>query len=320
MPWFLDQIRRARSLPVPEAWWQGIVNAIAASAMYFKTPSSSFREVSSYSWGFFRNAYAVLPELILHGDSLGATQAVMAMAVFMRQSADTRTTAMLLSIAVQMQHSAGLRIGATTGITPSPAEVENRSRLIWAAFILDMDMSLSTGLPPVHADIVSGLDQPGGDWLQGISLSGLGLPMAAGRRDAVFRLRAELAGIQSRIIPQLTGPKEADIHALKANLEAWRLQIPLNIRPDWHSRTESDGNAESKDVPVAMLHLAYYNSLSMLCWASIRRVKSQMPDTEQVTDFCHDWTSSHKARARAVSRAVIRSLTYFGTRPFGDLW
>jgi len=312
VPWLLDLIERPNAPSLRDDWWQGIINPIIASAVYFKAANSAFRDVAVYSWALFRNAYAVLPELMIRADSLGAAQAVMAMAMFMRQSADTRTTALLLSIAIRMQHSAGLYLKVTTESILSLDEVENRSRLFWAGFILDTDMSLNTGLPSLHGDRVGTVDRPDG------SPSASKLPVGGGRRDAVFRLRAELAGIQSRIGTQPITPRQADLFVSK--LEAWSLIIPPGLRPDWQDHSGLASSAEAADVSVSMLHLVYYNSISMLCWASVQHATSGTPASDQVIDSSHDRLSRHRSIASGAARAAIRSLTHFRTRPFTELW
>jgi hypothetical protein len=314
IPWFLEQTRRPDALSVPDAWWQGIVNALIASTFSFQAINSSFRELAVYAWAFFRNAYAVLPELIIHGDNLGAAQAVMAMAMFMRNSADTRTTALLLSMATRMQHSAGLSVRATSDNIMS-AEDENRYRLYWTAFILDMDMAMCTGLPLVHGDQTVTMDLPSGDWLQAEGTGRL--------RGVVFKLRAELARIQGRIATQLMAqlitPRNADLVAVESEMEAWLVQVPFDVMPGWEVHPSSA--TRTTDVPVAMLHLVYYNCQSMICWASVRHVTKAMHESLQATvDSIHQRTSNQKRMARAAARATIASLSQFPTQPFAQLW
>lgn len=69
-----------------------------------------------------------------------------------------------------------------------------------------------------------------------------------------------------------------------------------------------------------MLHLVYYNSLSMVCWASVRHVTAQMLEPPQAVDSIHDRTSGHKIVTRAAARAAIRSLSQFPTQSFAELW
>ncbi|KAH6623330.1 hypothetical protein F5144DRAFT_497883 [Chaetomium tenue] len=323
--WFIDQMRLPRASSVPEAWWQGITNALVANATYFKISNTPFREVAAYAWTFFRNAYAVLPELILHGDSLGAVQALLAMAIFMRQSADTRATALLFSLAVRMELSAGIDVKAASERNPDPVDEENRNRLFWATFILDMDMAVNTGLPPVHTDEVVTADRPGGHCLKHGSLNPADALSHGGWGDIVFRLRAELAGIQRRIATQFTAPDQAELFALESEIEAWSVRVPISIRPDWPDKPQTIGSDEAADVSVAMLHLAYYNSVTMIYWAAIRHAKSQIVEPAPTLDSPHgpvqdDQMSGHKSVARAASRATICAISRFPTQVFPELW
>lgn len=310
--WFLDQLRRPDATRLPDAWWQGIMNAIIASTVCFRTINSAIREVAVYSWAFFRNAYAALPELIIQADNLGTAQAVTAMAMFMRQSADTRTTALLLSIAIRMQHSAGVYVNIATEGNPSAVEMDNYSRLFWAVIILDMDMAVTTGLPPGHVNQVLTVELPGlptPDRIVGES-----------RNDTVFRARAELALLLSRICTLSPNLSQTDLSALESEFEAWRLRISLEIRPDWHDQPASADRVEAASLVVVMLHLRYYNGLCMLCWASIRRARAETLVAHQTLDPSREWASNHESLARATARAAIRSLTYLSTPSFTQLW
>lgn len=318
--WFLDQLRRPDATHLPEAWWQGIMNAIIASAVCFRTINSAIREVAVYSWAFFRNAYAVLPELIIQADNLGGAQAVMAMAMFMRQSADTRTTALLLSIAIRMQNSAGLYTNTATESNPPAVEMDNYSRLFWAGVILDMDMAVTTGLPAGHVNQVLTVDLPGLDRLHCESPLTPNRIMGGNRNETVFKARAELALLLSRIGTLLPNPSLADLSALESELEAWRLRVPVEIRPVWHSQPASDNRVEAAELVVVMLHLRYYNGLCMLCWASIRHARAETLESHQTRDPSRDWTSSHESLAKATARAAIRSITQLPTPSFTQLW
>ncbi|KAK4248805.1 activator of stress genes 1 [Corynascus novoguineensis] len=295
----LERTSRANVAGVSDAWWQGLAHAIIASVMHIKTVNSSFRDVAIYSWTFFRNAYAVLPELIIQGDNLGAAQAVMAMAMFMRLSADSRTTAHLVSMAIRMQLLVGLHIETISESILSTDEEENRARLFWAAYMLDMEMSLNTGHPPVHANQNIAVALP--------DHSRLG---DGNQRDTVFRFRSELARIQQRVSTLLTTPNEPYILDLESELEAWSLRLPLEIRPNWPDDPRSFRTDQAMDVSVAMLHFAYYNSLSTACWES----------SSQAIESLERRTSRHKSVARAAARATISTLSRFPTHTFAELW
>ena len=318
-PWFLDLIKRPDAFHIADAWWQGLANVIIASAVFCKTHNSFFRDVAVYSWSFFRNAFAVLPELIVNGGDLGAAQAVFAMVMFMRQSADTRMTAMLLAMAIRMQHSAGVYVVAAADSTSSPIQAENRNRLYWSAFIFDMDMALNTGLPPSHTLAAS---LPAMDWLSDESFSASDLSSERGMRGTVFRLRGELAMIQQRIIAQLTVPTQIDLLPLQSDLETWCLKVPPPIRPDWRadSLLEGHNRKDVMDVSAAVLSLVYLNSLSMVSWISVRNLTEQMMEAQQPVEAIEIRTSHHRTMARVVARASIRLMARFPAQSFVDLW
>lgn len=310
-PWLIEQLGRPNAFEIPDAWWQGLSYAVIANAIMYRTHKNAFRQVAPYAWQFFRNAYAVLPELIIQADSIGAAQAVMGMVMFMRQSADTRAASMLLSIAVRMQQTAGMHVGSPQQSPISADDEEHRIRVFWATFILDMEMAINTGLPATHPQRNVAVELPAG--------SDVG--------ETIFRLRAELAKIQLRIAAQLPDSEEEGLLALESELEAWRLQVPLEIRPNWSDQLNSN-TGENMDLSVAILHLVYYNSLCMVCWVSVRHVTVQMRQTSELLPggaasgcmMLDERTSHHRNLARATARAVIRTMSQFRTQSFQDTW
>ncbi|KAK0653161.1 hypothetical protein B0T16DRAFT_455470 [Cercophora newfieldiana] len=314
IPQFLDILSRPDAIGIPDAWWQGLMNALIASALVYKTHTRSIRDVAPYSWAFFRNAYAVLPELIIQGDTIGATQAVMAMALFTRQSADIRTTARLLGMAVRMHHTAGLNVTTLAGQPILSDEDENQRRLALTAFVLDMEIVVNTGLAPAHADrVANGL---------------LPLPTmpatSSAWYDSVFQARVALAQIQVRLAASLASPNQADLIALESELEAWSLRVPSEIRPNSHYRDEASAPQTALDLPVAILHLVYYNCLCMVAWALVRHVTDQMLKSglPEATDCfaLSERTGHHRNVARVTARATIRTMSRFPVRLYADLW
>lgn len=307
--WLVDRARRPRVQDA--AWGRGLLHAVSAAAIQAKRALGPSHAVSAHSWAFFRGAYAALPELLLQGGNLGAAQAVMAMAVFMRLSADSQTTAVLLSIATRMQHAIGLGIMANGRGGFSTAEEEEEEdwyRLLWATVILDVDMSAGSGLPPARAD------------LDGITANP---PRFIGshHKDIIFGLRAELARIQARVGAHLVDPKEAALAALELELDSWALQTPFNGMLDLRDLPGSSGfSGGADDVPTLMLKLAYFNCRSMICWAFARLVATESAQAGQPIDRADDRAAGHRRAARRVSRAILRSLPQFPTRSFTSLW
>ena len=374
IPSLLDQLKQADALSNTESWWQGLLSALVASTMCVGQPclssindgSTSSRHVAVDSWAFFRNAYAVLPELLLGaqfggmsedgvGRDLGPPQAVMAMATFMRLSADTRTTALLLSIAIRIiqQHSVGPSL-------PSAQAEESYSRLFWAAFILDMEHAMNTGQSSVHhmdpvssrrVDLVPafGVDddptQPGSAVLSSNPASFLRMHLEATAtrtpegelhlRDSIFTFRAELARIQRRIAIQLSHPTQINVLDLfESEIATWTKQLPLAVRPDLYAvnQTQPEETAmPTMDLSVALLHFTYYSTLVATSWASLRNICAQWvmvyeprsgEPSPQPPAALIDGAKSLKALCRNASRATIRSLAGLPTSQasFPEIW
>ncbi|KAK0639200.1 hypothetical protein B0T16DRAFT_462900 [Cercophora newfieldiana] len=326
IPRFLQTFDRPED--VSEAGWQGLMNAMIASAIAQKTHPRSISDVAPHSWAFFRNAYAVLPELLMQGDNIRAVQAYVAMVLFTRQSGDARTAARLLGMAIRMFQTIGPTIGpgcvGNMVCQERPnVEEEERQRLSLTTFILDMEIAVNTGLPPAHtSDTASSLTGPptDPDWC-----------------DPVFKARLDLAQIQHRITTALTNPTQASLIALESDLESWSLRVPPSIRPTWHYQTSFNPTTNSDQeqqlklplpLPVAILHLIYYNSLCMVSWALVRHVtdqllKSGLPGSAIDCFAISDRTSHHRNVARTTARAVLHTMSHFPnlvSSSYPDLW
>lgn len=301
IPWFLARLNLSDALHITDAWWQGLLNALLACAVFYKTHNRSFRDVAPSIWSFFRNAYATIPELIIQQDCVGAAEAIMAMVIFMRQSADAKTTSMLLSMCIRMIHM----VPATRN------EDENQRRLIVAAFILDVETAVNTGLPPAHS--------------RQLSSSPAEFYTTDGGLDSTFRAREELARLQYRIASEVASPSEDGLLALESELEAWRVLLPADIQPDC-SRTEVHAAGDTMDTSVAILHMVYYNSLCTVCWAMVHHLSGRMINNPGVcldADMAHtlsEQTKHHRHVARVASRSVIYIMQRFPTHSFAGVW
>ncbi|KAK5651246.1 hypothetical protein OQA88_12654 [Cercophora sp. LCS_1] len=280
--WLLEQIWRPDALNRPDAAWQGILSSVLGNTILAKTLNGSFPDVAVYAWSIFRNAYAVLPELILNGNNVDAVQAVMAMVLFIRQSADTRTISHLISVAVRMQHLVAYR-----PVGPGSIDAENKARLSWTLFILDMDIAMNTGLPPSHASL------PTADF------------ETESEKDTIFCLRFTLAQIQHRLIPLLTSSDESLLLNLQAELENWRVSVPPPFRPEHPDDLNPAEPPEAPSVHLLGLHLAYHTTNNHLLWTLIQHLSalhySSLPTLNALTH-------TYKITVRATARTIL-SLT-----------
>lgn len=269
MPWFLDQVQWPDALGRPDAWWQAMLASVVASAILSKAADGSFSDVAVYAWSIFRNAYALLPELILDGDGTGALQAVMALVMFMRQSADTRTTSRLLSMAARMQP----HISSQT--KDESVHQENETRVSWAIFVLDMDMAMNTGLPTVH------------------SAPPTGNLATNSENDSIFRLRFTLAQIQHLLLPHLATPDEPSLLSLQAALEHWHLSLP-------------PVTSEST-LPLVLLHLTYHTTHNQILWTLIQHLSAlHFSDPPTLSALTHTYKTTIRTTARTILALIPR--------------
>ncbi|KAK1750078.1 activator of stress genes 1 [Echria macrotheca] len=301
--WFLGEMKHPDALSRADAPWQAMLNSLVASSVVYRTAANAFHEVNPCTWAFLRNAYAVLPELILQGHSLEAPQAVMAMVMFTRLSADARTTSLLLSMAIRMQHALGPHDLLNSSEWVPTTEDENRDRLFWTSYVLDMETSANTGLPPTHA-----------------LLSPLPIIPSHIQDDTTFRLRIELAAIQSRISKEYIITHEAEHIALLSELEAWARRVPAEIRPAPDGDAIENTEDDAVDFPATILQLVYYNCVTMVCWSLVRRVAAETTGYLQKTGIVQDRADEHRRKARSSARATIHCLGRFRFQNFPELW
>ena len=258
----LERLRQPSTFsPEENRIWEACMNSIRANAIPSRIVNSEFGEVAVLAWAFFKNAYAVLPEFVIHRESLLVVQGLLSMTMFLRLSTDARTMSVLLSLAVRILTSIGSR-GPGAGHGARSTETATQGRLLWIAYILDTEISSGRGVPAMLQDEDVDID-----------LAAAEMPDDAG--IAIFRLRVELATIQSAVRRRLYTPKALKqthsqlidtVQELRQLLEVWQAKLPAELVP-------RGGRLPDEDVangPVVALHLAFYNTLSLVCWAARR--------------------------------------------------
>ena len=320
-------LERLKSRPMPQkcdepAWWC-CLNVVIALALTLKSANRFYRQVAGYAWASFKNAYAVFPELVVQGDDLSAAQAALAMVLFMRASADTRMTAILLSSAVGISQTLGVH---RQGRDPGDVEAAMRSRVFWTGYVLSTEMSLHCGLPSTTIDEDAELDLPGER-----SLGGGGGASTTSEQGvlSIFRARAELATIQSAVRRRLYAARslrQADnqlvrtILELEEVLEAWRTKLPAALGSGLGGQPMTD----TLELHVAMLYLAYHSCASMVYWAAFRHgawrtEKVQQPgDSDEIVQQVQ--VTAWAAKCQAAARATLRLLRQLPELQFTTLW
>lgn len=242
----------------PARW--ATVNALIAMGIQWKTANKAFEELLPIPWAYFKNAFCVFPELIIQGTDIQACQAVLAMAMFMQGTADSRTTSHFIATAVRLLQTIGLhRREPYHGMDLTVAE-EHR-RVVWIAYILNSDAMMKYGLPSAFGDDELDIELP-----SEVPTDGLGIFILSRTQTPInfLRFTAELSVIQSRIhrriyserVAQQTPTELLDAVAdLDQQLEIWKSGLPLEIRPTYNRMLSSS----ELEIPVLQLHFAYYN-------------------------------------------------------------
>ncbi len=279
------------------AWW-ACLNAILAIATQRKATNDAFRMVSKFSWAFFKNAFSVLDEIISTDPSLLAVQALLVMAVFLRGTVDTRTLAQLVSVAARMIRIISLdREPAGVDV----AETEQRRRVFWIAYMLDIDSSINSGLPPNLERGYHLVALPSQTPHDGLGI----LDISANLTANLFRLTAELRLIKAKahrlidldaaMLP-MHGKLEGDISQLPVELETWRQKVPEAIRPEGLERPVIG----TVVFPLAILQLEFYSTTSMIHRALVseagrRETLGATPDLGQVALYAKVSTDACRA-------------------------
>ncbi|KIW09820.1 hypothetical protein PV08_11921 [Exophiala spinifera] len=252
----------------PARW--GLLNSALAIAIQSKAAEDSYSGMIDLSWHFFKTSFGVFPAIAARGTDIVALEALLAMALFMQGSSDARTTSLLVSEAARLSTTLGFhRSSFYMGMDHITAE--RHKRAFWIAYILDKDISIKTRIPSSYNDDDISLGYPSPD--------SLGCPgktaVSEIRVDAaVFRLRAQLAVIESCIQNQLYSEKatncgpdmcSAAVSELNCRLEDWKGQVAATIRPghvDWS--TVGPGRET-----ILALHLVYYRAMNAVhSWAA----------------------------------------------------
>ncbi|KAK1999057.1 fungal-specific transcription factor domain-containing protein [Colletotrichum falcatum] len=298
-----------------------IVNALFGTAMRWRTANDSFEQMSVSSWCYFKNAYAIFPELMARGNDLSACEALLAIATFSLGTADARTTSQLASAAARTLQILGLnRREAYANL--NTVERERRKRVFWAAHILSTDMMVKFGLPTPfqHGEVI---EYPTEEFIV------VGEP-AMQPLNFVTSM-ARLSGIQLRIHEQFSqhslqlqsGPDHyAAVIACNSELEEWRSSLPEDMQPDPAALLTTRG----LETPVALLHLVYFNALikTHMGLARIKNASRLHPSSPLYIA----WLSSESlptieqsyAKCTSAARATIDLLRLIPSQSYVHMW
>ncbi|KAH3447608.1 hypothetical protein KXV91_001854 [Aspergillus fumigatus] len=266
-PTFMHLVERQYSRdPYEGSGWWASINVVLAIAHRVRVMSNLVpQEEDRKAWLYLKNAMGVLTELTMRNTDLLSVQALLGMSLFLQGTPNPQPSFFLVAAAIRLSHSIGLhKRGSGFGL--NPVEVEQRKRVFWIAYLLDKDICLRSGRPPVQDDDDMNVELPSDDPPDNIG----NVPLSDGRsKFNLFRSMCRFATIESKVYKRLysaKASKQSDgellntIGELDKELEDWKDSIPLDFRPEH----EIKASHTPLILHVVVLHFAYYNCLTTI--------------------------------------------------------
>ena len=266
-PTFMHLVERQYSRDPYEGsgWWASLNVALAIAHRLRVMSNLVPQEEDEKAWGYLKNAMAVCTELTLRNTDLLSVQALLGMALFLQGTPNPQPSFFLVAAAIRSSHSIGLHKRGS-GFNLNPVEIEQRKRVFWIGYMLDKDLVLRSGRPPVQDDDDMNVELPSADPDDNIG----NIPLADGKGKVnLFRLMCEFSTIESKVYKQLystKASKQSDgellntIGELDSQLEEWKDSIPVDFRPEH----EIKASHTPLILHVVFLHFAYYNCLTTI--------------------------------------------------------
>ncbi|KAF7587884.1 hypothetical protein BBP40_006620 [Aspergillus hancockii] len=266
-PTFMHLVERQYSRdPYEGSGWWASINVVLAIAHRLRVMSNLVpQEEDKKAWLYLKNAMGVLTELTMRNTDLLSVQALLGMSLFLQGTPNPQPSFFLVAAAIRLSHSIGLhKRGSGFGL--NPVEVEQRKRVFWIAYLLDKDICLRSGRPPVQDDDDMNVELPSEDPPDNIG----NVPLSDGKgKFNLFRTLCRFATIESRVYKRLysaKASKQSDgellntIGELDRELEEWKDSIPVDFRPEH----EIKASHTPLILHVVVLHFAYYNCLTTI--------------------------------------------------------
>ncbi|OWY50318.1 fungal specific transcription factor [Alternaria alternata] len=232
--------------------WATVCSLLGVSALQ-KIDNGSLTALSSTAWGFFKNAFAIYAEIAVREPSIACCEALLAMALFMLRSADTRVAGQITATAARVAHILGMH---TTEYYAGLNNVEayRSKRIFEVIYIINAEMTHRCDLPSPLGAVEIPVEFSRDEQYHSTSPE---------RLDQITRLRerATLAIKQLRIHELLQNvvsrqfSKQESFGLLKPlleiydDLESWKDTLPTD-------KQVCDG-MYGLEVPVALLHFIY---------------------------------------------------------------
>jgi hypothetical protein len=224
--WYAHPGRRQRMT------WAAINVVLALAHRLIPPEEATLSEGSAY---YLHNAQAVLSEVIMGEPHLLNVQIVIGMVMLFQGTQDLKPATMLIAIALRLAHE--LELHTRTAKYLDTSQVLERDRVFWIAYVLDRDISLRTGRPPVQREADIDLEWPSAEPEDGAG----NVTDADGTFPFNFlRCRVWLARIQGEVYDFMVATRggtmdnyqrDEDIVRLNHMLDDWISSIPPPFRP-----------------------------------------------------------------------------------------
>ncbi|KLJ11001.1 hypothetical protein EMPG_13710 [Blastomyces silverae] len=303
-PTFMHLVERQYSRdPYEGSGWWASMNVVLAIAHRLRIMSNLVpQEEDKKAWLYLKNAMGVLTELTMRNTDLLSVQALLGMSLFLQGTPNPQPTFFLVAAAIRLSHSIGLhKRGSGFGL--NPIELEQRKRVFWIAYILDKDICLRSGRPPVQDDDDMNVELPSEDPPDNIG----NVPLSDGKGKLnLFRLMCIFATIESKVYKQLYSTKASrqsdgellnTIGELDRELEEWKDSIPLDFRPEH----EIKATHRPLILHIVVLHFAYYNCLTTIHRMSVHHGYW----TSRLSNYAIQGLNARPLNPRVFSSAVL---------------
>ncbi|OAL20184.1 hypothetical protein AYO20_11548 [Fonsecaea nubica] len=192
---------------------------------------------------YLHNAQTVLSEVIMGDADLLNVQILVGMVMLFRGTQDVKPATMLIAVALRLAHELGLHTRRSTEKHRlDHSQVLERDRVFWIAYILDRDISLRAGQPPVQREADIELEYPSAEPEDGAGTVAITSNTDCTVPFSFLRCRVQLAQIQGEVYDfmvatragmgtSVDSARDEDVAQLNHMLDAWLSSIPPPFRP-----------------------------------------------------------------------------------------
>jgi hypothetical protein len=219
------------------------INVVLALAHSCHIPSDQATTPSRNAAAYYLNkAQSVLTEVIMGEADIVNVQVLLGLAMLFQGTRNWKPAATLSAIALRLAHELGLHARrSSSSENLSASDMLERDRVFWIAYIIDRDISMRTGQPPVQLETDMDVELPAAEPEDGAGLVFAAADNSSSLSFNFFRARVQLAAIQGRVYESMysvpaqsltVAHRNANLATLRNMLDDWVSQIPPQFRPN----------------------------------------------------------------------------------------